>query len=79
LALLDQGMGRQLVLVCTPAGFGKTTLLAEWGLAEAADRWPGWRWMRATTTRRGSGAMSPRPREAFALLAWALVLDGRSS
>jgi LuxR family maltose regulon positive regulatory protein len=23
-------MGRTLVLVCTPAGFGKTTLLADW-------------------------------------------------
>jgi LuxR family transcriptional regulator, maltose regulon positive regulatory protein len=27
---LDDGMGRPLVLVCTPAGFGKTTLLADW-------------------------------------------------
>jgi LuxR family maltose regulon positive regulatory protein len=27
---LDEGMGRPLVLVCTPAGFGKTTLLANW-------------------------------------------------
>jgi LuxR family transcriptional regulator, maltose regulon positive regulatory protein len=27
---LDQGMVRELVLVCTPAGFGKTTLLADW-------------------------------------------------
>jgi hypothetical protein len=27
---LGQGMGRELVLVCTPAGFGKTTLLAVW-------------------------------------------------
>ena len=34
---LDQGMAREVVLVCTPAGFGKTTLLAGW----AADaRWP---------------------------------------
>jgi LuxR family transcriptional regulator, maltose regulon positive regulatory protein len=31
---LDEGMGRALVLVCTPAGFGKTTLLADWA-AEA--------------------------------------------
>jgi len=27
---LDEGMGRGLVLVCAPAGFGKTTLLADW-------------------------------------------------
>ena len=27
---LAEGMDRKLVLVCTPAGFGKTTLLAEW-------------------------------------------------
>jgi LuxR family transcriptional regulator, maltose regulon positive regulatory protein len=27
---LDEGMSRPLVLVCTPAGFGKTTLLADW-------------------------------------------------
>ena len=30
LARLTQGVERELVLVCTPAGFGKTTLLAEW-------------------------------------------------
>lgn len=27
---LDDAMARELVLVCTPAGFGKTTLLADW-------------------------------------------------
>jgi LuxR family maltose regulon positive regulatory protein len=27
---LDEELGRALVLVCTPAGFGKTTLLADW-------------------------------------------------
>jgi LuxR family transcriptional regulator, maltose regulon positive regulatory protein len=32
---LDESMGRALVLVCTPAGFGKTTLLADWA-ADAA-------------------------------------------
>ena len=37
---LNQGMARELVLVCTPAGFGKTTLLADWA---AGARWPvGW-------------------------------------
>jgi len=34
---LDQGMARELVVVCTPAGFGKTTLLADWA---ASARWP---------------------------------------
>jgi LuxR family transcriptional regulator, maltose regulon positive regulatory protein len=27
---LTEGMARELVLVCTPAGFGKTTLLGDW-------------------------------------------------
>ena len=34
---LDQGMARGLMVVCTPAGFGKTTLLAGWA---ANARWP---------------------------------------
>jgi LuxR family transcriptional regulator, maltose regulon positive regulatory protein len=34
---LNQGMDREVLLVCTPAGFGKTTLLAEWA---ASARWP---------------------------------------
>jgi LuxR family transcriptional regulator, maltose regulon positive regulatory protein len=34
---LDEGLARQLILVCTPAGFGKTTLLADW--AHSAQ-WP---------------------------------------
>lgn len=37
---LDEGMGLQVILVCTPAGFGKTTLLADWA---GKARWPvGW-------------------------------------
>src|SRR5215510_7586203 len=30
LAGLAQGLGRGLTVVCTPAGFGKTTLLGDW-------------------------------------------------
>jgi LuxR family transcriptional regulator, maltose regulon positive regulatory protein len=37
---LDQGMARELVLVCTPAGFGKTTLLGDW--AQHQRRPVGW-------------------------------------
>ena len=28
---LGEGLARGLVLVCAPAGFGKTALLADWG------------------------------------------------
>jgi LuxR family maltose regulon positive regulatory protein len=34
---LDQAMAQGVILVCTPAGFGKTTLLAGWA---ASARWP---------------------------------------
>ena len=30
LAQLNQGLNHTLTLVCAPAGYGKTTLLAEW-------------------------------------------------
>jgi LuxR family maltose regulon positive regulatory protein len=37
---LNEGMARQVILVCTPAGFGKTTLLADWA---RQAKWPvGW-------------------------------------
>ncbi|HEX5905583.1 MAG TPA: LuxR C-terminal-related transcriptional regulator [Propionibacteriaceae bacterium] len=34
---LNQGMGQKLIMVCTPAGFGKTNLLADWA---ACTHWP---------------------------------------
>ena len=34
---LNEGMARELLFVCTPAGFGKTTLVADWA---ASARWP---------------------------------------
>lgn len=37
---LDQGTERKLTLVSAPAGFGKTTLLAEWLAAIQACKWP---------------------------------------
>ena len=40
---LDRGTGRKLTLVSAPAGFGKTTLLAEWLAATpASERAAGW-------------------------------------
>jgi LuxR family maltose regulon positive regulatory protein len=37
---LADGMARELTLVCTPAGFGKTTLLADW--ARSSERLVAW-------------------------------------
>jgi LuxR family transcriptional regulator, maltose regulon positive regulatory protein len=34
---LNEGMARELILVCTPAGFGKSTLLADWATSAS---WP---------------------------------------
>jgi hypothetical protein len=53
---LDEGLGEGLVLVCAPAGYGKTVLLAG-GSGAAGIQWPGRRWTSATTTRPGSGRM----------------------
>jgi LuxR family transcriptional regulator, maltose regulon positive regulatory protein len=52
---LDEGMGRALVVVCTPAGFGKTTLLADWAAGAAMP--VAWLSLDPTiTTRPASGA-----------------------
>ena len=61
---LSRGAESALTLVSAPAGFGKTTLLAEW-LAAARSRWTGprrgSRSTSATTTPRCSGpTWSPR-------------------
>lgn len=40
LALLDAGVGRKLTVVCAPAGYGKTTLLAEWASSSLSARCP---------------------------------------
>jgi LuxR family maltose regulon positive regulatory protein len=39
-ALLDTGLQRKLTVVCAPAGYGKTTLLADWVTSSPSGRWP---------------------------------------
>ena len=51
---LDEGLARGFVLVCAPAGYGKTALLAD-RPGPAGSQWPGCRWMQPTATRRDSG------------------------
>jgi LuxR family transcriptional regulator, maltose regulon positive regulatory protein len=56
-ARLDEGLARRLILVCAPAGFGKTALLADWARAgkrpvawlslDAADNDPARFWRHA--------------------------------
>jgi ATP/maltotriose-dependent transcriptional regulator MalT len=65
LAALDEALARELILVCTPAGFGKTTLLAGWAHAathvvawlslDAGDSDPSrfWRYVAAALDRAG--------------------------
>jgi ATP/maltotriose-dependent transcriptional regulator MalT len=53
---MDEGLCRGLVLVCAPAGYGKTVLLAGWA-SVPGQRPRGCRWMTGTTTRPGSGVM----------------------
>ena len=58
--LLDQlgrALGRDLILVCAPAGSARRPCWLT-GRARAGGRSPGCHWTPETTTRRGSGAMS---------------------
>ncbi|HEX8861056.1 MAG TPA: LuxR C-terminal-related transcriptional regulator [Actinomycetes bacterium] len=71
LARLAQGIGRGLTVVCTPAGFGKTTLLAEWARRsrrpvawlslDAGDNDPArfWRYVIAALERARPGVCAP--------------------
>ena len=53
---LDEGLERGLVLVCAPAGCGKTVLLADWAQCSEYPAGVGVPGCRAITTRPGSGA-----------------------
>ena len=52
---LDEGLARGVILVCAPAGYGKTACWRT-GPGAASTRPGGCRWTRETTTRSGSGA-----------------------
>jgi hypothetical protein len=56
---LNDAMTRELVLVCTPAGFGQTTLLAD--LGQHRGELAGCRSTPTTTIRRASGSTSSQP------------------
>jgi LuxR family maltose regulon positive regulatory protein len=71
LAGLAQGIGRGLTVVCTPAGFGKTTLLGDWARRsrrpvawlslDAGDNDPArfWRYVGAALDRARPGTCAP--------------------
>src|SRR5215467_5243981 len=71
LARLAQGMERGLTVVCTPAGFGKTTLLGDWARRsrrpaawlslDAGDNDPArfWRYVAAALDRARPGTCAP--------------------
>jgi LuxR family maltose regulon positive regulatory protein len=71
LARLAQGIGRGLTLVCTPAGFGKTTLLGDWARrsrrpvawlsVDAGDNDPArfWRYVATALERMRPGTGAP--------------------
>lgn len=84
---LDEGMGRDLVLVCTPAGFGKTTLLADWARRQQRPvAWVSldgddndpvrfWRYVAAALDRASPGV----GREALSLLEPPNVVSGQGA
>ena len=82
---LDGALRAAVTMVSAPAGFGKSTLLAEWLADLPRGRRPPWRgcrWTSATTTPRASGATpSPRSRRppASATTRWGCCASSPSS
>src|ERR1700734_3493044 len=72
MARLDEGLARGLVLVCAPAGYGKTVLLADWarrgGEAARARARPG-------TGERVATLLGPPAPSSFQGLVTALIND----
>ena len=74
MARLDEGLARGLVLVCAPAGYGKTVLLADWARRggqpvawlslDAGDNDPArfWRHAVAALDRAAPGRANGSPR-----------------
>lgn len=60
---LDEGLARKLTLVCAPAGYGKTTLVAEWVTGHTAS--PPVRTSGVSESRRGDSGRSPGPVQAY--------------
>jgi len=57
---LDEGLARGLILVCAPAGFGKTALLADW--ARRTQRSVAWLSLDAGDNDPGGSGATPPPR-----------------
>src|SRR4051812_14302331 len=68
LARIDAGLTRKLTLISTPAGFGKTTLLAEW----IAD----WTKGQGSRTETIAPSLNPQPSVLRAPVAWVTLDPG---
>ena len=86
MARLDEGLARGLVLVCAPAGYGKTVLLADWARCgthpvawlslDAGDNDPARFWRHAVAALDRAPARDRRPGGPAARAASAVVVPG---
>jgi LuxR family maltose regulon positive regulatory protein len=68
LARIDEGLARKLTLISTPAGFGKTTLLAEWLAARTEGR--------GLRTESVASSLSPQSSALSTGVAWVTLDTG---